>query len=423
MSAPPGVHSGADAAAGATEVPLRRNRDFQLLWSGSAFAFLGKEITDLVYPLIVLAITGSPAWAGAFGGVQLFVSLLVGLPAGALADTYDRRLLLIILELVRATAATSVLVAVLLDAVTLPHLLAVAVAVGAVAPLGGTARMLLVRAVVPPRQLTAALTQEEVRSHATALGGPPLGGLLYGIAALLPFVATAAAFVVSLACALFVRVPPRAKTSTVDDGKPAAARMLAGLVLLWRVPILRHSTLFAAALNAVSAPLILVVIVLLGQQDIPPTMVGLTVAGMAAGGLAGTLLVRPLHRLAPGTLMLWLGGTAVVLIGSLALPFGPWWLAFALFLLGLGGPSMRVLVDILIFRQVPDEQRGRTVTAFMTVLGAGASLGMIGSGLLMELLSAPAAILTLSGVLAVALGCSIADRRIREARWPADPDG
>jgi MFS family permease len=401
------------------EVPLRRNRNFQLLWSGSAFAFLGREITNLVYPIVVLAVTGSPAWAGAFGATQMFVSLLAGLPAGKLVDTYDRRLLLIIMETVRAAATTSVFIAVLLDALTLPHLLAVAAVVGAVQPLGGSARMLLVRAVVPPRQLTAALTQEEVRSHAAALGGPSLGGLLYAAAAVLPFAATAVSFVVSLACALFVRPPARDQPSTAERDP----RMLAGLAQLWRVPILRHSTMFAAVLNAVSAPLILVVIVLLTRDGASPGIVGLTVAGLAVGGLVGTLLVRPLHdRLSPGALMLWLGGTAVVLIAALSLPLGAWWLATALFLLGLGGPSMRVLIDILIFRQIPDEQRGRTVTAFMTVLSVGSSLGMITSGLLLEYLSAPAAILTLAVVLAIALGISSSDRRIRSVQWPAETE-
>ncbi|MEV6599818.1 MFS transporter [Actinoplanes sp. NPDC051346] len=398
--------------AGTTLPPLRRNKDFQLLWGGSAFAFLGKEVTDLIYPLVVLGVTGSAAWAGAFGGLQLFVALLVGLPAGALADSYDRRALLVIMESVRALASVSVLVAVLADALTLPHLLIVAATVGAVQPLGGAARMLLVRAVVPPQHLTAALTQEEVRTHAAGLAGPPLGGLLYAAATVLPFIATALTFLVSLFCALFVRLP---STPAVPRSKGISA----GLTMLWRTPVLRHSTIFATALNAVTAPLILIVVVLLHRAGASPTMMGLTSIGLALGGLAGTVLVKPLHRaFSPGSLMLLLGFTAVAFIASLALPWGAWWLATALFLLGLGGPSMRVLVDVLIFRQIPDEQRGRAFTAFMTVLGAGASVGVFGSGLLLELLPGAGAVVLLAGVLAVTLTWAAADRRIREARWP-----
>ncbi|MET8149956.1 MFS transporter [Actinoplanes sp. NPDC049668] len=401
--------------------PLRRNRNFQLLWSGSAFAFLGKEVTDLVYPLIVLGVTGSAAWAGAFGGMQLFVALLVGLPAGALADTYDRRAMLITMEGVRVLASLSVLIAVLTDALTLPHLLLVAAAVGAVQPLGGSARMLLVRAAVPPRQLTAALTQEEVRTHAAGLGGPPLGGFLYAAAAVLPFVTTALSFLISLVCALFVRLPKQA-----TENRPAAqgtvlSRVSAGLAMLWRTPLLRHSTIFAAALNAVTAPLILIVVVLLTRAGASPAMVGLTSIGLALGGLAGTLLVKPLHRaFSPGSLMLLLGFTAVAFIASLALPWGPWWTATTLFLLGLGGPSMRVLVDVLIFRQIPDEQRGRAFSAFMTVLGAGAAVGVFGSGLLLQHLPGAGAVVLLAGVLAVTVAWAAHDRRIREARWPEE---
>ncbi|KWV33770.1 MFS transporter [Micromonospora rifamycinica] len=419
MEAPPGVPTVLDAAP-SDETPLRRNRNFQLLWSGSALAFLGREITDLAYPLVVLAATGSAAWAGTFGAVQMLVALLVGLPAGALVDAYDRRVLLITMESVRATASASVLVAVALDAVTLPHLLAAGVAVGAVQPLGGSARMLLVRSVVPPRQLTAALTQEEIRTHAAALSGPPLAGLLYATATALPFLGSTVSFLVSAFCAVFVRPPARDREAGTGAGKGRLLRhALAGPAQLWRVPALRAATVFAAALNLVTAPLILVVIVVLTRQGASPTVIGLTSAGLALGGLAGTLLVRPLHRaLGPGTLMLWLGGTAVATIAALALPWGSWWLAAALFLLGLGGPSMRVLVDILIFRQIPDEQRGRAISAFMTILTAGAAVGLFLSGQLLRWIPSSIAILSLAGLLAITVVVAATDRRIRTARWP-----
>jgi hypothetical protein len=64
-------------AADPAELPLTRNRNFQLLWSDSAFACLGREITDLVYPLVIPAVTGL---GRSVQRRQLFVSLLVGLP-------------------------------------------------------------------------------------------------------------------------------------------------------------------------------------------------------------------------------------------------------------------------------------------------------------------------------------------------------
>ncbi|MGY1584954.1 MFS transporter [Streptomyces sp. MN13] len=407
------------------DVPLRRNRGFQLLWTGSVFAFLGKEVAELAYPLVVLAVTGSPGWAGAFGGVQLLASLVCGVPAGELADRYDRRRLLLCVEAVRALATSSVVGAFLLGTLSLPHLLAVAVVVGAVQPLGGSTRMLLVRSLVPPRQLTAALTQEEVRSHAAAMSGPPLGGALYAVAQVVPFVVTACSFAASLVLTLFVRPLAEAPQAPMRaaDKEPLPVRMTVGLRALWGKPALRSGMLFAAVMNTVTAPVILTVVVQLRDQGLSSTAIGFTTMGLAVGGLAGTVLVAPLHRLlAPGALMLWLGGTAFLLIGSLAAPWGRWWPALALFLLGLGGPSMRVLVDILIFRQVPDEQRGRAVAACMTVFGAGASLGVFTAGQLLEHASSMVTVLMLAAVLMAAWCVGLRTQDLRMAQWPEEQE-
>src|SRR5215831_7144078 len=48
-------------------VPLRANRDFQLLWGGQAVSLLGSQTSRIAYPLMVLAMTGSPAKAGIAG--------------------------------------------------------------------------------------------------------------------------------------------------------------------------------------------------------------------------------------------------------------------------------------------------------------------------------------------------------------------
>ncbi len=63
-------------AGGDGMVPLRRNRDFQLLWSGQAISVLGSQTSKIAYPLLVLAMTGSPAKAGLAGFAAMLGYLL-----------------------------------------------------------------------------------------------------------------------------------------------------------------------------------------------------------------------------------------------------------------------------------------------------------------------------------------------------------
>ncbi len=72
-------------------IPLRRNRDFILLWSGQVVSTLGSEVSGLAFPLLVLSLTGSPARAGIVGFARGLPYLLVYLPAGAPVDRWNRK--------------------------------------------------------------------------------------------------------------------------------------------------------------------------------------------------------------------------------------------------------------------------------------------------------------------------------------------
>ncbi|MFJ2137091.1 MFS transporter [Streptomyces sp. NPDC087228] len=415
-------------------VPLRRNRGFQLLWTGSAFSTLGLETADMAFPLLVLAVTRSPAAAGIAGAVQMTTALVLGLPAGELADRFDRRALLLVVESLRAVAIGSIVLAQVTHHLVLVHLLAVALVMGAMRPLSATARMLLLRSVVPPEQLTAALTREEVRISGASLAGPPLGGMLFALGRVVPFLVTTLTFLVSISCVSLMRPQAGAdKTFKADeadkadkadqmhpDASSAVRRMLSGTVVMWRNPLLRRTTLFTAVMNAASAPVVLIVVVQLQHQGISSGLIGVATAGLALGGLAGAALVTRLHRLSPATLMLGQAGSVAVLLCLLGLSLGPWWAAAVLFLLMLGVPAMRVLVDIVMFRQVPDEQRGRVVAAVMTLWGLGAAAGTLLAGVLLDFMSPLAILIAIAAALGIVFCLGLASRAFRAMAWPTE---
>jgi MFS family permease len=426
--------------------PLWRNLQFQTLWLGSAASSLGVSVADVAYPLVILALTGSPAKAGLFAAVLTIGMLAGALPAGQLADRHDRRAVVIAAELARAAVTAAVAISLIVGWLSLPLLLGAAVLLGVGQAVTGAARLPLVRAVVSDSQLTSALVQDEVRQNGAALAGPPLAGWLDGLRMLshaIPLLSTAAAFALSMLAAVAMKVmpdgaprptaaPAEAATGSghvTETGQPAsgapapAARgsesdMLAGIRALWRAPVLRAAMLLIMIVNMTGVGLDLAVIVILREQHVPSGAIGLALGAGAIGGLAGAPLVTVLHRLRPGILLLSMGLMCVPVFALLALPFGPWWVAGLLFIAMLGVPALRVLVDVLVIRQTPDEQRGRIVAAVMMLIGVGMPAGMAGTGLLLQWLPAQGAMLVLVAVLALGVGYCATKRELWQAGWP-----
>jgi MFS family permease len=420
---------------------LWRNLQFQTLWIGGSTSTLGVAVADVAYPLAILAITASPGRAGLFAALLSIGMLTCALPAGQLADRYDRRTILIAAESCRALMTGVVAAGVIGGWLSLPILLVVAVLLGAGQSVSGAARMPLVRSVVAPEQLTTALVQEEVRQSGAQLAGPPLAGALYAIRALahaVPFLFTAGSFAVALLSAVLMKVMPGgarpdprlvAAQAPSEQGKamPAGGEhrggMLTGLRTIWSHPVLRPAMAIFTLVNTVAAGVDLIIIVLLRHQHVQSGVIGLVLAAAAMGSLAGAPLVKVLHRLRPGVLVISEAALLVAGFFLLSLPFGPWWVAGILFVSMLAVPAMRVLLDVLVLRQAPDQERGRVIAAVMVLLGLGTPVGVSAAGLLLQYLTATTTMLVFGAVLALAVAGFAPRRKLLQARWPRSSSG
>ena len=271
-----------------TGTALRGNRDFRLLWVGGLLASLGSQLAALALPLLVLAETGSPAWAGVVGSVSAAATLVSLLPGGAIADAVERRRLMVTCEFGAAGAAGVMASVALVGHATVALVLPTAVLSATLSGVYGPAASALLRAAVPGEQLGSAMAYLQARAAAARLGGPLLGGALFGISPALPFAVQTGGLLVSCGCLLLVRT--RA-TATSGAGMLSPRSLFAGLAFLRRDPFLRVALLVAGGvLNAAFGAVLLAAIASAARHDPSGRSSGVVVAGAGAGALAGALL-------------------------------------------------------------------------------------------------------------------------------------
>jgi predicted MFS family arabinose efflux permease len=389
-------------------VPLRRNRDFMLLWSGLVISVAGSRISQVGYPLLVLALTHSPTDAGVVGFLGTIPYLVFQLPAGVLVDRLNRRHLMLASDVIRGLALASVVVTSLTGALTLAQLMAVAFVEGTMFVVFNLGERAAVRFVVPAEQLPAALAQNEARNRAAMLAGRPIGGLLFGVGRALPFLADALSYVASLVTLLLIRSDFGDERDAQANVRSAWPEIREGLAWLARHPFMRAASLLVAGLNFVSAGLMLILIVAAKDHGASSAAVGGILAGSGVGGLVGSLLSPAIQRRTPAkvvvtaTAWVWLA-----LLVPIAFVTSPYALGTLYAGIAFMSPPWNVVINAYQLVLIPDRLLGRVASAgFMAAYGAQ-PLGSLAAGLLLSAVGAKGATLGIAGVtLALALAGS-----------------
>jgi MFS family permease len=136
-----------------------------LLWTGQLVSTVGSEVSALAFPLLVLALTSSPAKAGIVGFAQSLPNLFLYLIAGVLVDRWDRKLIMIFADIVRAVALGSIAVALVADQLTFAQIIVVAFVEGSLSVFFRVAESAALPQVVPKEQLPDAIAQNQARQQ------------------------------------------------------------------------------------------------------------------------------------------------------------------------------------------------------------------------------------------------------------------
>lgn len=400
--------------------PLRRNFRFQMLWIGAATSGFGSTLTWLAFPLLILAITGSPATAGLVSAIRITVDLLMSLPAGVWVDRWDRRRILIIAEAARFGSYAALTLLIFAEQVALWHIAVVAVINGTADAFFGPARATAIRSVVPPSQLPSAYAQEEARSHAASLAGPPIGGFLFAVGRVVPFAVDALTYLISLVCVILAKVPRHPENAAQRRKTRMRADIAEAGGWLWRQRGLRAGLAFSLVSNLVANALLLPVIVMIESRGGDSTVTGFVLAGMGLGGLLGALVsARIGAMLPPGRLMLAVVGFFALMVCATALPFGAYWPAVPLFLAMVAVPALNVALRVLVATIVPDAMMGRLTSLFGTASMGLTPLAPLIGGVLAQYIGGSGALLVIGGLLAVNVVVAAMGPGLRSLDTPA----
>jgi len=373
---------------------LRTNGQFARVFGGTTVSLVGTAVAAVSLPLVAVVLGASALAVGVIEAAVWTPWLLLGLVAGAWADRYSPRRLIVAADLVSAVLYAAVPVLAVADSLEVWYLVVLALAAGSSDVISQAALGVLPPMLVRDADLESAnAALQTAESTADFLGGPgsSLATRLFGATGGLG--ANAVTFLVSAVAVAAAPRTGRARPPGPEEAGPGLGRQIAdGLRELFGQPLLRRLALTGAAVNtALTGSAVLHALFLVRQLGVPATGVGLLLLGQGAGGVLGAVLAPSVARR--------LGAArAIGVTVSVTFPFalltplaGPGW-RLAWFVVGTGVPVMGVVAANVL---------GRTLR--QRIAGPGL-LGRVAAGSRMLAYSTSPVAALLAGGLATAIG-------------------
>ncbi len=382
---------------------------------------LGTNISALALPLLVLAVTHSPAQAGLITAVRQLPYLLFSLPAGALIDRWDRKAAMIRCDLIRWVAMGSVPLAFAFGHLTLVQLYIVAFVEGTAYVFFSIAQISALPQVVSKEHLSRAYAMDNTTEYVGQLLGPGLGGFIIGLApliavgAILAYLLDSASYLVSVITLRFIKGQFQAER-TREEQRALRKEIAEGLRFLWQQPLLRIMAILTMNGNFLLSGVTLAVIVL--AQEVLRLNVQTLGLVLAAGGIGGVLsaFVAPWIQARVRFGLVILGSIFVWTLALVALALAP---SALLLILGVGligfmWPIYGVTLVTYRLSITPDHLQGRVNSAFRFLTYGAEPLGAAFLGLLLTLLN-PRIVLGLVAVGLALNGIAACFTRLRRA--------
>jgi MFS family permease len=369
-----------------------RQPSFVLYSMSRVGAALAQRLLQAVMLYQVWDISGSALNLGLLGLVRFFPSFAVSFLGGAVADAYDRRLVLVCAKTVPLLCGVVLAVSSIGGWISMELIFGLVVLLGLSSAFEGPARIAMLPAVVKPETFENAVTVSNALQKLAAVTGPTIGGLLIGFAG-------AGSGYIAFCVITVLSILPLTILRYVNDLGPrqpvSLTAIKAGVVFVWRRQVLLGAMaldMFAVIFGGAEALLPIYATEIL---NVGPEGYGVLSSAMQVGAFAmvGILIMRkPIQQ--TGRALIY----TVIAFGVFTVAFGlsrEYMLSIFLYaLIGAADQISVVMRQTTIQMASPDELRGRISSVNQVFVQASSQIGGIRAGLVASVFGATFAVWT-----------------------------
>jgi len=367
-------------------------RDYRLIFLTILCANTSNHMRNVASLYQVYHLSGSSVQLGLTGFFQALPFIFLGLFGGVLADTLNRKKLMVITHTLNILPGLSLAILTMTGMVQVWHINVLNILAGALQVLGGPARQAIIPSLVPQSHLLNAVTMTSLMMQGTQLTAPVVAGFLidlYGVRA--SYFTDAALLVPSVLSVLLIG----------SSGQPQGQRrqiswhsLIEGFEFLWHTRIILSLFIldFFAVLFGFYRPILPIfadTVYNVGARGL-----GMLYAAPAIGALIGSAIVLTAGNIErKGALSIIATLMFALSLGFLGLSKWFWMGLFALGILGISDAISVAIRRTVVQILAPDDMRGRA-TSFLTVFAQTTNaLGAVIAGAGAALLGAPHAVL------------------------------
>ncbi len=362
--------------------PARLGRSFRWLLSATVVNNIGDGVAISAGPLLVASQTRDPLLVSMALLSEYLPALLFGVVGGAAADRFDRRRMVVFVNLGRAVVLAALVATIVSGTVTIAVVLAVLFVLGTAETFADSASSTLIPSLVPREDLGIANARMQGAFLLTnQLLAPSIGAFMFAAGMALPFATNAACFALG---ALLVSRVAASTRNELRERSSFRAEMAEGIRWLVAHPPMRTLALtiltFNVTFGAAWSVLVLYAGERLGMNEIG---FGLLTTAVAVGGVVGIFSYGRLERRFSLADIMRVGllietGTHL----SLALTTSPPIALATLVVFGAHAFVWGTTSTVVRQRAVPDELLGRVTGVYRVAIVGGMVVGTPLGGLL-----------------------------------------